>query len=45
MLRLTAEHGKYSAPVAQWLDAVFKGTLPPSAPIPAGALLWVPVTS
>ena len=44
VLRLTAEHGKYSAPVAQYLDAVFKGSLPPSAPIPAGALLWVPVS-
>jgi lysozyme len=44
ILRLTAEHGKYSAPVAAYLDAVFAGKLPPSAPVPAGALLWVPVS-
>lgn len=45
ILRLTAEHGKFSAPVATWLDAVFSGKLPVSAPIPAGSLLWVPVTA
>jgi len=46
VLRLTVQHGgKYSAPVAAYLDAVFQGKLPASAPIPAGAMLWVPVTA
>jgi GH25 family lysozyme M1 (1,4-beta-N-acetylmuramidase) len=44
VLRLTAEHGKYSAPVADYINAVFSGKIPPSAPIPAGSLLWVPVS-
>lgn len=43
VLRLTAEHGKYDAPLAGYLDAVFKGSLPPAAPVPAGSMLWVPV--
>lgn len=43
VLRLTAEHGKYDAPLAGYLAAVFKGALPPAAPVPAGSLLWVPV--
>ena len=42
VLRLTAEHGKYDAPMAAYLDAVFKGALPPGAPVPAGAKLWAP---
>lgn len=43
VLRLTAEHGKYDAPLAGYLDAVFKGSLKPAAPVPAGSMLWVPV--
>lgn len=42
ILRVTAEHGKYDAPFAAYIDAVFSGKLPASAPVPAGALLWVP---
>lgn len=45
VLRLTAlhaEHSKFDAPTAAYIDAVFKGELPPAAPVPAGAMLWVP---
>jgi hypothetical protein len=44
ILRLTAEHGKYGAPLASWLDSVFGGTQPPGAPVPPGVLLWVPAS-
>jgi len=44
ILRLTAEHGKFDPPTAAYIDAVFGGKTPPSAPVPAGALLWVPVS-
>ena len=44
ILRVTAERGKYDAPFAAYIDAVFGGKLPASAPVPAGALLWVPVS-
>jgi hypothetical protein len=44
VLRLTAEHGKFDAPVAAYIDSVFSGKLAPAEPVPAGSLLWVPVS-
>jgi len=44
ILRATAEHGKYGAPLASWIDNVFAGTQSPVAPVPPGVMLWVPVS-
>jgi hypothetical protein len=44
ILRLTAEHGKFDPPTAAYIDGVFSGRILASAPVPAGALLWVPVS-
>lgn len=43
ILRLTAEHGKFDPPTSAYIDSVFSGRLMASAPVPAGAMLWVPV--
>jgi hypothetical protein len=42
VLRVTAGHGLYDAPLAQYIDQVFSGAILPTAPVPAGAILWVP---
>jgi hypothetical protein len=43
VLRLTAiADGTYPPDVATYINDVFAGTLPPSAPVPAGCKLWVP---
>lgn len=43
VLRRTAVHdGRYAPELAQWLNAVFAGHLPATAPVPAGVKLRVP---
>ena len=42
ILRVTAGHGPYDAPLAQYIDGVFSGKIAPTAPVPAGSILWVP---
>lgn len=43
ILRRTAVHdGVFSGPMAAYLNAVFAGTLPATAPVPAGIVLRVP---
>lgn len=42
ILRLTGSRGLYDAPLAHYLDDVFSGKIPPSSPVPAGTVLWVP---
>lgn len=44
ILRLTSDHfGGFPPEVFGWLNAIFKGTADPAAPVPAGLHLRVPV--
>ena len=42
ILRVTGGHGLFDAPTAKYIDDVFAGAIPPSTPVPAGSVLWVP---
>lgn len=43
MLRITAiTDGSFPPDVADYVNAVFAGTTPPSAPVPAGCKFWAP---
>ena len=44
ILRLTAiRDGAFAAGLADYVNGVFAGTVPPSAPLPAGLVLRVPL--